>query len=167
MQIRAEVDSDRDAIRAVNVEAFGSSTEADLIDALREQAEFLLSIVAEEDGVILGHVLFSPVYLSDNPDLKLMGLGPMAVVPTHQRQGIGAALVRAGLDECRQLGAAAVVVIGHPDYYPRFGFLSASGFDISSEFDVPDEVFMALELHPGALQGSNGQVRYHHLFSDE
>lgn len=166
MLIRAEEHSDLDAVHAVNVAAFESSSEADLVDALRQQAELLVSLVAEEDGEVIGHVIFSPASLSGNSDLSLMGLGPMAVLPAHERRGVGTALVRAGLDQCRQLGVSAVVVIGHPEYYPRFGFSPASRFGLCSDFDVPDEVFMALELRPEALQGRNGQVRYHPLFSN-
>lgn len=166
MLIRAEDNFDRDAVRAVNVAAFEGTSEADLVDALRQQVERLVSLVAVEDGVVIGHIMFSPVSLSGNSDLKLMGLGPMAVVPAHQRQGVGTALVRAGLDQCKRSDVSAVVVVGHPEYYPHFGFLPASRFGISSEFDVPDDVFMALELHPKALQCSSGQVKYHPLFSN-
>ncbi|MGH8638095.1 MAG: GNAT family N-acetyltransferase, partial [Burkholderiales bacterium] len=89
-----------------------------------------------------------------------LGLGPMAVIPYLQRQGIGTRLVRAGLDECSRLGYRAVVVVGHPEFYPRFGFVPARTFGLRSEFDVPDEVFMAVELIPGALASAAGTVRY-------
>ncbi len=102
--------------------------------------------------------------LSDHPDLEAMGLGPMAVMPDHQRQGIGSALVRAGIEHCKQLGCDAVVVLGHPEYYPRFGFTPASRFGIKSEYDVPEDVFMALELRPGTLKGRSGTMAYHPAF---
>ena len=110
--------------------------------------------------------MFSPVFLSDHPNLKVMGLAPMAVAPAHQRKGTGSALVRAGLDQCRQLDFVAVVVLGHPEYYPRFGFSPSSQFGIDSEYEVPEEVFMAMELQPEALRGKTGRVRYHPAFSD-
>ena len=164
--IRAERDTDRAAVDAVNAAAFPTPLEADLVDALRREARPLVSLVAERDGAVVGHILFSPVTHENSPDLRIMGLAPMAVAPDHQRSGIGSALVRAGLDECRQLGFAAVVVLGHPEYYPRFGFSPSVRWGIRSEYDVPDDVFMALELEPGALRGAAGTVRYHPAFSE-
>jgi putative acetyltransferase len=109
--------------------------------------------------------MFSPVSLSGNPALRIMGLAPMAVAPAHQRQGIGSALVRAGLERCRQLGFGAVVVLGHPAYYPRFGFSSSARFGLGCEYDVPEDVFMVLELQAGILRGASGTVLYHAAFS--
>ena len=88
----------------------------------------------------------------------------MAVAPGNQRQGIGSALVRAGLDECKKLGFGAVVVLGHADYYPRFGFVPSTRFGIGCEYDVPEDVFMAMELQQGALRGVSGKVKYHPAF---
>jgi len=147
--------------------AFESPAEADLVDVLRQQVQPIVSLVAEEDGEIVGHIMFSPVSLSGHPDLKVMGLGPMAVAPACQRKGFGSALVQAGLDQCRELGFSAVVVLGHPKYYPRFGFSPSSQFGIDSEYDVPEDVFMALELKPGALSAITGRVRYHPAFGNE
>ena len=166
MLIRAEKECDQDTVHAVNMSAFKTPSEADLVDALRTQAQPVVSLVAEENGEVVGHIMFSPVSLSDHPNLKVMGLAPMAVVPVHQRTGIGSALVRAGLDQCRQLDFVAVVVLGHPEYYPRFGFSPSSQFGIDSEYDVPEEVFMAMELQPEALSGKTGRVRYHPAFSN-
>jgi putative acetyltransferase len=114
---------------------------------------------------VVGHILFSPVTLSSEPEVAMMGLAPMAVVPTRQRHGIGAALVRTGLEACRRMGGAAVVVLGHPEYYQRFGIVPASAFGLVTEYDVPDDVFMALELRAGALRGKAGMVRYHPAFA--
>ncbi len=164
MQIRAEKENDQDAVHTVNVSAFETPSEADLVNAIREQAKPIVSLVAEDDGEVVGHIMFSPVSLSGSPNLKLMGLAPMAVAPKHQRKGIGSALVRAGLEQCRNLGFAAVVVLGHPKYYPRFGFSPSSQFGIDSEYDVPEEVFMAMELQPEALSGKTGTVSYHAAF---
>lgn len=152
-------------MRTVNAAAFETSAESNLIDALREQAVPIVSLVADDNGVIVGHIMFSAVTLSGHPDLKVMGLGPMAVMPEHQRKGIGSALVRAGLEHCKRLGFVAVVVLGHAEYYPRFGFSPAARFGIRSEYDVPDDVFMAVELQPAALSGKTGTVKYHAAFA--
>jgi putative acetyltransferase len=117
-----------------------------------------------EDGQIVGHIMFSPVELVDSPARKIMGLAPMAVVPGHQRQGIGSALVRRGLEECNKLGFVAVVVSGHAEYYPRFGFVPSSRFGIGCEYDVPAELFMAIELQPAALRDASGTIKYHRAF---
>jgi putative acetyltransferase len=165
MNVRLELSSDRPAVRAVNQAAFDTRTEADLVDLLREQASPFISLVADDAGSIVGHVLFSPATLLGHPDVKMMGLAPMAVLPHHQRRGIGSGLVRAGLDACAALGSRAVIVLGHAEYYPRFGFRPASRFGLRCEYDVPDGVFMALELELGALAGRTGTVRYHRAFA--
>ena len=166
MLIRAEERRDWPAVHAVNVSAFEASVEANLVDLLREQAQPLVSLVAEDDGAIVGHIMFSPVSLSGHPAMRIMGLAPMAVVPAQQRKGIGSALVRAGLERCKQLGFGAVVVLGHPGYYPRFGFLPSSRFGIGSEYEVPEDVFMVVELQPGFLGGASGTVKYHAAFGN-
>lgn len=96
--------------------------------------------------------------------LRIMGLAPMAVAPEHQRRGIGSALVRAGLEQCRQLGVGAVAVLGHPAYYPRFGFVPSARFGIGSEYEVPEDVFMVLELQAGVLLSGSGTATYHAAF---
>lgn len=166
MLIRAEKECDRDPVRALNISAFETLSEANLVDALRQHVQTTVSLVAEENGEVIGHIMFSPVSLSGHPNLKVMGLAPMAVKPAHQKKGVGSALIRAGLDQCRQLGFSAAVVLGHPQYYPRFGFLPSSKFGIDSEYDVPEEVFMAVELRPDALSGKTGKVRYHSAFAN-
>jgi putative acetyltransferase len=166
MEIRREQAADIGAIRVVNRAAFETAAEADLVDALREQAEPTVSLVADDAGSIVGHIFFSPVTLLGHAELRIMGLAPMAVLPAVERHGIGSALVRAGLEQCARLGAGAVIVLGHPRYYPRFGFMPASRFGISSEYDVPDEVFMAFELEPGALRERSGTIRYHAAFAN-
>jgi putative acetyltransferase len=166
MIIRDERPVDVDSIRAVNLTAFETSTEADLVDALRRRATPLISLVAEDGANVVGHILFSPVTLASEPGLTLMGLAPMAVVPSRQRQGVGSSLVRAGLDRCRQINAAGVVVLGHPEYYPRFGFLPAARLFLRCEYDVPEEVFMVRDLREGALSGLSGTIRYHPVFEE-
>jgi putative acetyltransferase len=163
--IREEHARDAPEIRAVNTAAFGGHAEPDLVAALRTQAQPLVSLVAVDADAVVGHILFSPVTLPSHPALQIMGLAPMAVRPDRQRLGIGSSLVRAGLEACRGLGAGAVVVLGHPAYYPRFGFVAASRFGLRSEYDVPDEAFMAIELTPGALREADGTIRYHRAFA--
>lgn len=164
MRIRDETDQDRPAVREIVSAEFDTGGEVQLVDALRTEAEPLISLVAEDDGVVVGHVMFSPVTIDEHPDAKLMGLAPLAVLYDYQRRGIGSALVNAGLERCRTLGVLGVVVVGHPDYYPRFGFGPASRFGLKCEYDVPENAFLALELVPGALAGKAGIVRYHAAF---
>jgi putative acetyltransferase len=165
MNIRPESVDDIAAIHAVNSAAFESRAEADLVDALRSAANPIVSLVADDDGRIVGHILFSPVTLSGHRGAQIMGLAPMAVLPSEQRRGIGSRLIAAGVERCRELGYGAVIVLGHADYYPRFGFTPAARFGLTSEYDVPDEAFMAIELTPGFLSGMSGTIRYHPLFA--
>ncbi len=111
-------------------------------------------------------MLCSPVSLPGRPHLNIMGLAPMAVIASRQRKGIGSDLVRAGLDQCRDLGFGAVVVLGHSEYYRRFGFLPAGRFGLRCEYDVPNNAFMALELELGVLRGASGTVKYHAVFGN-
>jgi putative acetyltransferase len=159
--IRAETTEDHDAIRRVNELAFGRPNEADLIDSLRANARPYVSLVAFVDEQVVGHIFFSPVSVeSENNAFTAMGLAPMAVLPEYQNRGIGSRLVSEGLKECRRLGHDIVAVLGHANYYPRFGFTPASRKGLRSEYDVPDEVFMVAELVPGALEGRRGLVKY-------
>ena len=164
MIIRPETAEDFASVRRVNESAFGRPGEADLVDALRKTARPYVSLVAEEDGQICGHIFFSPVTIEpDVPEraaTAALALGPMAVLPESQRSGIGSRLVEEGLKECLRLGFRLVFVLGHPDYYPRFGFVPASLKKFKCVYDVPDEVFMVLELSPGAPSGRSGLVRY-------
>jgi putative acetyltransferase len=157
--IRHETPNDIQQIHLINERAFEQPNEADLVDALRDNNAVTLSLVAELDGDVVGHILFSPMVVDDCA-ANVVGLGPMAVLPEHQRGGIGSQLVRQGLEECRSLGVDAVIVLGHPWYYPLFGFVPASRYGIQSTFDVPDTVFMAVELNPGALDQCSGVARY-------
>ena len=163
--IRPEHPNDVESVRTVNRTAFDSEDEANIVDALRGDDQ-VLSLVAEERGAIDGHIMFSPVTLTGESALRAMALAPMAVRPDHQRRGIGSALVRAGLDECRTRGVEAVFVVGHPEYYPRFGFSRASRFGITCEFSVPDEAFMAIELAEGSLLNRKGMIRFHDAFKN-
>ncbi|HEY7289579.1 MAG TPA: N-acetyltransferase [Vicinamibacterales bacterium] len=167
MTIRDERPSDIESIRRVNVAAFGRPAEGDLVDALRSQAVPIISLVAEDGGDVVGHVLLSPVIVVGAASApSLLGLAPMAVTPARQRQGIGSGLVQEGLERCRRTNVGAVVVLGHAEYYPRFGFVSASRYSLRCEYDVPDEVFMVRELRDGALKDVAGVIRYHPLFAN-
>lgn len=168
--IRPEVAADTGAIFAINSTAFESDAEARLVDRLRGAGAATVSLVAEVGGTLVGHILFSPVTIESehgpvNKVFDALGLAPMAVVPELPKRGIGSALVRAGIEACRQLGTERLIVLGHPDYYPRFGFQPASGFGITCEYDVPDDTFMAMELVPGALDGVSGVAKYHQEFA--
>jgi len=166
MAIRIEEQKDWAAVHVLNETAFETSVEANIVDSLREQVKPFVSLVAELNDEIIGHIMFSPVSLSGHPEAKVMGLAPMAVAPNHQREGIGSELVNIGFEHCKQLGFGAVVVLGHPQYYPRFGFLPSSHFEIGSEYEVPEDVFMAIELQPGYLHNKLGIIKYHTAFNE-
>ena len=160
MTVRPETPADAAAVRRVTVAAFGQPDEADLVDRIRARAPGYLALVAEDGGEVVGHIAFSAVRVDGAPGLRAVGLAPMAVAPERQRGGVGSALVEAGLAACRAAGVEAVVVLGHPAYYPRFGFAPARAFGLRDEYGAPPEAFMALELVPGALAEAAGTVRY-------
>mgnify|MGYP002776996203 CR=1 FL=1 len=164
MQVRAEKPEDIEAVRKVNIDAFGREDEANLVDRLRDLPS-TLSLVAVSSDQIVGHTFFSPVTI-DNSSLFILGLAPISVLPDYQRQGIGTMLVQQGLKECNQLSCRAVVVLGDPAYYSRFGFIPAKTKGLKCEYTVPDEAFMVLELESGALEGCNGIVKYRSEFND-
>ncbi len=161
LTIRPEEPDDYAAIRHVNTLAFGQPNEADLVDALRRAGVLTISLIAVKDDLIVGHIAFSPVTISsDTTTIEAIGLGPMAVSPEFQRQGIGSQLVEASLEACRQTDYGIIVVLGHPEYYPRFGFTPSKPHGIVWERDVPEEVFMVKELKEGALVQTQGVVKY-------
>jgi putative acetyltransferase len=160
-RIRVAREADRDAIRAAHTAAFGRADEAELALRLWAREPACISLVAEADGAVVGHVLLSPVSVEGRSFARSpFGLGPVGVLPGLQRGGVGQALCRAGIDACRQAGAPFVVVLGHPPYYPRFGFVPAVRFGLTFADAPPRDAFMALELEPGALASSGGKVRY-------
>lgn len=164
MQIRPETSADLAAITKINQAAFGRDGEADLVTTLR-QTTTTISLVVELDGQIIGHILFSPVQYDQAPShLKIWGLGPLAVLPSHQRTGIGSALVKAGIEVCRQVAIQALVVLGGPEYYQRFGFQPAANWHLRCHYPVDAKFFMAMELAKGALTGLDGAVSYHPAF---
>jgi putative acetyltransferase len=161
--IRPERPEDIDAIFEVNFQAFGQDGEARLVNALREDGDYLreLSLVAVSNDRIIGHILFPPIsIISETGETAALALAPLAVHQDFQCLGIGAALIEEGLRECQRLGHRIVVVVGHPMYYPKFGFSIARNFGIHAPFPCPDEAFMALSLASGALDGIHGTVRY-------
>ena len=169
LAIRPENMEDLTAIYRVNQLAFGQEDEAKLVDTLRRSTDFIpeLSLVTVEEEEVVGHILFSPVTIeAQGGAVSALSLAPMAVRPEFQRRGIGSEMVLRGLEECRRLGHGIVIVVGHPAYYPRFGFTSARAKGLEAPFEVPDEAFMALELIHGAMDGVGGTVKYPHAFDD-
>ena len=168
-KFRPETAKDIPTIQEVNDLAFGGGDESTLIEAIRQSDIFIpeLSLVAETDqNEIIGHILFSPITIeSGRKSVPSLALAPMAVKPPHQKKGIGSSLVNEGLKRCRELGYESVVVLGHSEYYPRFGFEIASNKGIQAPFDVPDEAFMVIELIPRSLENVQGTVKYSEPFT--
>jgi putative acetyltransferase len=157
--IRPERFSDIAAIHAVEVSAFKRESEAVLVDALRELNQDFISLVASVEDEIVGHICFSRVSIEGSAsDGIVLALAPLAVVPKHQRRGIGSMLVQYGLQECKRQDVDAVFVVGDPRYYSRFGFRSAGEIAVRCEFDVPDDAFKVIELGEG--RPSRGVLRY-------
>jgi len=166
-KIRPESPEDIEAIYNLNKKAFNQIAEADLVNKLRASSALTLSLVAIENNEVVGHIAFSPVTIeSEKAVVNAVGLGPMAVLPEHQRKGIGSQLVEVGLNKIQQLGYEIVVVLGHPYYYSRFGFIPAKKYGIQWEHDVPEETFMVKELRKGALKEISGTVKYRPEFND-
>jgi putative acetyltransferase len=158
--IRPETPADLDAIRRVNRRAFGQDAEARLVDALRAGGHVRLSLVAQQDGQVVGHILLGDLAIvTDAGTVPALALAPLAVLPEYQNQGIGSALTRRGLEVCTEEGHRIVVVLGHPHFYQRFGFSSKLAAPLDSPFSGRDS-FLALELAPGALEGVSGRVVY-------
>ncbi len=164
--IRDEKPEDTSAIRRLNEQAFGQSQEARLIDLLRANGAVLLSLVATVDDRVVGHILYSPVRVGSGPsELRGAGLGPMAVLPERQRKGVGSKLIAEGTERLRESKCPFIVVLGHPAYYPRFGFVVASRHGLRCQWEVPDEVFMVLPLDASKLSAISGLVRYRDEFA--
>jgi putative acetyltransferase len=164
--IREEQPQDIAAIRALNNAAFGQTQEGRIVDALRANGGLLLSLVATVDDRVVGHIAYSPVTIeAEGQTITGAGLGPMAVLPELQRRGIGSRLVEAGNQRMRDTGQPFIIVLGHAEYYPRFGFKPASTFGVRCEWEVPDEVFLLLALDEARLRGISGLARYREEFS--
>ena len=163
--IRLEQPEDTEAIREILVAAFGREAEARLVERLRASGNMVRALVAEERGRMLGHVAFSRIEIGD-ASMPALALAPLAVMPAFQRLGIGSALVSAGLQQLRISNHPRVIVVGDPAYYPRFGFVPASKFELACPFPVPADAFMAAALARDAFKGVGGMVKYGHEFDD-
>lgn len=167
MTIRPQRPEDASGVRRVNELAFGQPAEAVLVERLRASCVEALSLVAEDEAIV-GHILFTPVAVgTGSGPLRGMGLAPMSVVPQRQREGIGSQLVQRGVEVLRERGCPFVVVVGHPEYYPRFGFEPASTHGLVSQWHgIPDAAFMVLVLDPEAMAGVSGVARYRAEFEE-
>ena len=169
MIIRPEEIEDFEGIAEVNRLAFSRNNEAMLVERLRDAPEYHpgLSLVAVQDTMIVGHILFTLVTIeTESVRLPALALAPLAVRPEKQLQGVGTALIEQGLKVCHKLGHRIVIVLGHADYYPRFGFQLASRFGIKAPFPVPEDAFMVVGLRPGSLKDVQGTVIYPSAFNE-
>lgn len=166
MIVRAYTDLDAEAVHWLHEHAFDGLDEADLVQAIHDDGAAVLSQVAERDGTIIGHILYSPLDILPAPvePKRLAALAPVAVLPDVQRQGVGEALIQQSLEALRADGWDGVIVLGHPAYYPKFGFVAASTFGIAFPTPVPEEAFMALPLREGGMDGCAGELIYHKAF---
>lgn len=162
IEIRAEQPGDITAVRDLHQRAFGQDQEANIVAALRANGAALLSLVATFHGRVVGHIVYSPLLVGD---VVGAALGPMAVLPEHQCQGIGSSLVEAGTGQLTHQGYPFIVVVGHSTFYPRFGFTPASTYGITCKWDVPDDVFMVLVLDEAKMSGVVGVAKYRAEFS--
>jgi len=166
IDIRNESPDDAPAIREVHEQAFSGPAEASLVHSLRQHGKVAVSLVAEDEGTVVGHVLFTPVTIDPfHRGFQGVGMAPLAVLPPYQHRGIGSHLVHAGLDACRKLGFKLAVVLGDPDFYPRFGFHRALVHGLDNEYHA-DLAFMAMALENGALESLCGTIRYQPEFNE-
>ncbi len=166
--IRTETTDDHEVVHQINQRAFNAEGEARIVANLRNNCDGIISLVAQLDDRVVGHILFSPVRIEDGDKiLHGMGLAPMAVLPEYQHQGIGKQLIEEGLSRIKQTDCPFVIVLGHPEYYPKFGFQRAADYGLKPQWDgIPDEVFMLLVLNKDALTNVSGVVYYRDEFND-
>ena len=160
--VREEEEKDYKEIYEVNKLAFGQENESKLVDKIRKGENFIpgLSLVAETDGKIAGHILFSMIKIIGSSVFETLILAPLAVIPAFQKKEIGSKLVKKGVFKAKELGFDSIIVVGHKEYYPRFGFEKASKWNLKCPFEVPDEAFMAIELAEKALEGKAGTIEF-------
>jgi putative acetyltransferase len=166
--IRKEENRDRRLVSLIYKAAFGQATEADLVETLHKSCPERLALVAEEHGQVVGHILFTPATITTAGDEKItgMGLAPIAVTPDLQGQGIGSRLVTVGLAILKEERCPFVIVLGHPHYYPRFGFVPAEQHHIRCQWpDVPSEAFLILIMDEAAMRGVSGIASYREEFN--
>ncbi|MGD2271472.1 MAG: N-acetyltransferase [Desulfobacterales bacterium] len=164
--VRRELPADITAIRQINRATFGQFAEAEIVGALRSVSALTLSLIAQLDDRIVGHIAFSPVKIKSAGRItNAIGLAPMPVLPEYQKRGIGARLATEALGILQRLGHKVVIVVGHPSYYARFGFVSAHNHEIRCEYECPPEAFMLKELQDNALKGISGIVRFRPEFA--
>jgi putative acetyltransferase len=165
--IQQESPKDLNNIYEINKLSFGEETEAKIVNALREADELVLSLVAQIDNKTIGYIAFSEVKIvSENKTHKAIGLGPMAILPEYQRKGYGSKLIEEGLTILTERGYGIVVVLGHPNFYPKFGFIPSEKYGIRCEYECPPEAFMIKELKHNSLMGIGGIVHYSSMFSE-
>jgi putative acetyltransferase len=160
--IRQEIASDYEKVYEINKLAFQQESESKIIEQIRKGNNFIpeLSLVAEVNSEIVGHILFSKIKIVGDSTFDSLALAPMAVIPEFQKRGIGSKLIRRGIEKAKELGFDSIIVLGHKDYYPKFGFQKASKWGIQCPFEAPEEAFMAIELTEKALDGKSGIVHY-------
>ncbi|HYE61682.1 MAG TPA: N-acetyltransferase [Phycisphaerales bacterium] len=163
--IRDEVPTDREHIHTVHSQAFPTPAEANLVDALHSARALTFSLVAQVHGRVAAHVAASPCTLNQKGEPRILGLGPIGVLPEHQRQGLGSGLIRTLIARAADRRFDAIVVLGDPDYYARFGFIPAEHRALTCIYDPPPGAFRVLELRPAALKGCSGLVEYHPAFA--
>ena len=165
--IKPESPAEQEAIWMIHRAAFGRSAEADLVNAIRNAGQMTLSLVARSKEMPVGHILYSPVSLETNPQhYRVWGLGPIAVLPEYQRQGVGRQLIKTSLEQCKGFGVDTVVLLGHTSYYPKFGFEPASRYGLKFKGEDFGDAFMVLELRKGALASLAGAVHYVPAFDE-
>jgi putative acetyltransferase len=168
IEIRFERPEDIDEIRLINDKAFDQPVEGQIVDKLRKSCKGIISLVATSNNKVIGHILFSPATIETQCGIiQGMALGPMAVTPELQKQGIGSMLVKEGLRIIDKTKCPFVIVLGHDKYYPRFGFQRASKYGIKSQWEgIPDEAFMVMILNDSVMKRVSGIVKYREEFDE-
>ncbi|MCD8486573.1 MAG: N-acetyltransferase [Desertifilum sp.] len=169
LEVQAETPDDLSAIRQVISDAFCQPQEANLVETIRHSDNFIpaLSLVAKQEGRVVGYLLFSAIAIvAETQVYRALALAPLTVQPKWQKQGIGTRLLQYGLERCQNFDYPVVIVLGHPEFYSRFGFQTASQFKIYPPFEVPDEAFRVRENQPGSLHFICGKVQYPRYFED-